>query len=91
MINLTAFAQIDDLDLDGADSIFARFGAMLFRANVRAGGYSRIDVKPTPSRGSGVAWLMNGHGNPAGRADATRGSTITTCRSNRHACAFCRT
>jgi len=72
MIHLTALAQINDLDLDSPDTIFASYGGMLFRVNVRARGYSKVNVNPAPRPGTGIAWLMDGHGNVAGRVDATR-------------------
>ncbi len=72
MIHLTAFAQIDDVDLDSPDMIFANYGGRLFRVNVRARGYSEVDLRPAPRSGAGIAWLMDGHGNVAGRVDATR-------------------
>jgi dienelactone hydrolase len=72
MIHLTALARIDDLDLDSRDTIFASYGGKLFRVNVRARGYSEVDLRPAPRSGAGIAWLMDGHGNVAGRVDATR-------------------
>jgi dipeptidyl aminopeptidase/acylaminoacyl peptidase len=72
MIHLTALARIDDLDLDSRDTIFASYGGKLFRVNVRARGYSEVELRPAPRPGDGIAWLMDGHGNVAGRVDATR-------------------
>ena len=72
MINLTGLARINDIDLGSSDTIYTSFGSMLFRANVREGGYLQVDLEPKPERGTGTAWLMDGHGNVAGRLDVVR-------------------
>ena len=47
-IHLRSFAQIDDVDLDSRDTIFANYGGALFRVNVRDGSHSPVDSIPRP-------------------------------------------
>src|SRR5262249_47859611 len=74
MRRLTALAQIDDVDLDNPNLIYANYGNWLFRVDVGTDNGPEVFMKQDPRAGDGAArkWFMDGHGNVVGRVDWRR-------------------
>ncbi|HTT83582.1 MAG TPA: S9 family peptidase [Rhizomicrobium sp.] len=74
LVQLTAYAQIVDVDLDNPDIIYATFGNSIFSMDIRNGGRPQPFVKhyPGPDKEIAAKWFMDGHGNVLARVDSVR-------------------